>query len=146
MGNNAAIEHARRRGPLGWIGALAAALSLLAVVTLTRAQPPSAAPAQIQRGHAVFEQWCAGCHNPDPALQAHGGGLVGQVFAGTYALQQRYHGTEPAALEQRTDLHPAYIRQMVRQGRNLMPRTRKTEVSDADLDAVVAYLTRNNRR
>jgi hypothetical protein len=67
------------------------------------------------------------------------------VFSGTYSLEQRYHGAEPAALAQRTDLKAAYIRLTVRQGRNIMPRTRKTEVSDADLDAIVAYLTRNNK-
>ena len=122
--------------------ATAAALTLSAAGAPLLAQPPAA---QIQRGHEVFEKWCAGCHDPDPALQKHGGGLVGRVFAGTYTLAQRYHGSEPAALEQRTDLSPAYIRETVRQGRNIMPRTRKTEVSDADLDAIVAYLTRNNK-
>jgi len=143
MGTDGAIDGDRRCGRVsGIVGALAGALSLLVGATPALAQQP---PGEVQRGHAVFEKWCAGCHNPDPALERHGGGLVGRVFAGTYTLEQRYHGTKPAALEQRTDLSPAYIRLMVRQGRNVMPRTRKTEVSDADLTAIVAYLTRNNR-
>jgi (+)-pinoresinol hydroxylase len=120
------------------------AVSLLLVAGLALAQRPS--DADVQRGQEVFEKWCAGCHNPDPALQNHGDALVGRVFAGTYSLEQRYHGAEPAALAQRTDLKAAYIRLTVREGRNIMPRTRKTEVSDADLDAIVAYLTRNNKR
>lgn len=119
------------------------AVSLLSVASLALAQRPSAA--DVQRGHEVFEKWCAGCHDPDPALQNHGDSLVGKVFAGTYSLEQRYHGSEPAALAQRTDLKDAYIRLTVRQGRNIMPRTRKTEISDADLEAIVAYLTRNNK-
>jgi mono/diheme cytochrome c family protein len=119
------------------------AVSLLSVASLALAQRPS--DSDVQHGHEVFEKWCAGCHNPNPALQTHGDSLVGKVFSGTYSLEQRYHGAEPAALEQRTDLKAAYIRVTVRQGRNIMPRTRKTEVSDSDLDAIVAYLTRNNK-
>jgi len=127
---------------VGRMVGIAATWALLALAAQALAQEPS----EVQRGHEVFEKWCAGCHNPDPALQQHGGGLVGQVFAGTYTLEQRYHGSKPAALEQRTDLAPAYIQAVVRQGLNVMPRTRKTEVSDSDLAAVVAYLTRNNPR
>lgn len=124
----------------GRIACVAAALGLLGGVPLVLAQQS----ADIQRGHEVFEQWCAGCHSPDPALQRNGEGLVGRVFAGTYTLEQRYHGRKPAALEQRTDLTPGYIRLVVRRGMNVMPRTRKTEISDPDLTALVAYLTRNN--
>ena len=59
---------------------------------------------------------------------------------------ERYTTDLAAALTQRTDLKAAYIRLTVRQGRNIMPRTRKTEVSDSDLDAIVAYLTSNNKQ
>jgi (+)-pinoresinol hydroxylase len=132
----------RRRVRLGAIGAVAA--SLLSAASLAMAERPS--DSEIQRGREVFDKWCAGCHDPDPALQKHGDELVGRVFAGTYLLEQRYHGSEPAALAQRTDLKGAYIRQTVREGRNIMPRTRKTEVSDSELDAIVAYLTRNSKK
>ena len=43
---------------------------------------------------------------------------------------------------------PSYatqIRTMVRNGRNMMPQTRKTEISDADLDDLIAYLTQHNK-
>jgi mono/diheme cytochrome c family protein len=47
-------------------------------------------------------------------------------------------------LTERTDLTPAGIKTVVRTGMFIMPRFRKTEVSDADLEAVVTYLTRGN--
>ena len=53
-----------------------------------------------------------------------------------------YKGATPALLKERTDLNPAYIKQVVRQGLYVMPFFRKTELSDADLNAIVAYLTR----
>lgn len=122
------------------ISGAACALLILAAAGSASAQSQGAA----ERGHQIFDKWCYGCHAPNPAKQRPGGGLVGQVFAGTYTLQQRYQGAKPAALEQRTDLTGDYIRYVVRNGLNVMPRTRKTEIPDSDLDAVVAYLTRNN--
>lgn len=100
--------------------------------------------ADAAQGHAVFDKWCAGCHAP-AIKYALGTTLVGRVLAGTYALEQLYKGALPAALEQRTDLTPDYVRVIVRSGRNLMPATRKTEISDAELDALVAYLTSKGR-
>ena len=122
------------------IGTLVLCLTL-AIATHARADTPS----DSQKGHEIFEKWCAGCHNPNPALQKHGGGLVGQVFAGTYTLEQRYKGTKPAALEQRTDLTSDFIKYTVRHGLNMMPRSRKTEISDSDLDALATYLTQHDR-
>ena len=51
----------------------------------------------------------------------------------------------PALLEKRTDLTPQLIKTYVRNGISVMPIFRKTEISDADLDAICAYLTRNNK-
>ena len=51
----------------------------------------------------------------------------------------------PALLEKRTDLTPQLIKTYVRNGISVMPIFRKTEISDADLDAIAAYLTRNNK-
>lgn len=92
--------------------------------------PPTPKTAAVP-GQATYERWCSGCHGADPTL------------AGTHALQQRYQGSVPAVLEDRTDLAPDTIKLIVRNGMNLMPRTRKTEISDAELDAVAAYLTRS---
>jgi hypothetical protein len=61
--------------------------------------------------------------------------------AGTSILQQRYQNKVPAVLEERTDLKPEFIRVVVRQGVALMPALRKTEVTDVQLDALIAYLT-----
>jgi mono/diheme cytochrome c family protein len=64
---------------------------------------------------------------------------------GTLALQAKYKGAEPALLEKRTDLTLQLIKLYVRNGISVMPIFRKTEISDADLDAIAAYLTRNSK-
>jgi mono/diheme cytochrome c family protein len=116
------------------------AILLIALVLI----PVRAPAADATQGHAVYDKWCAGCHAP-AIKYAPGTTLVGRVLAGTYALEQLYKGSLPAALEQRTDLAPDYVRVIVRSGRNLMPATRKTEISDAELDALVVYLTSKGR-
>ena len=64
---------------------------------------------------------------------------------GTDALAAKYKGAKPARLEERTDLTPEFIKTFVRNGVSVMPFFRKTELSDADLEALSAYLTRNNK-
>jgi len=85
------------------------------------------------RGYVEYEKFCSACH----------GEGVGRP--GTQALQAKYKGAEPALLEKRTDLTPQLIKMYVRNGITVMPTFRKTEISDADLDAIAAYLTRNNK-
>jgi mono/diheme cytochrome c family protein len=80
------------------------------------------------RGAEVFEYWCAPCHAPGPR------------HPGTQALEALYKGAKPAALEQRTDLVPELTRSFVRTGVSVMPPFRKTEISDADLEALATYL------
>ena len=80
------------------------------------------------RGKEVFQYWCAPCHAP------------GARHPGTQALDALYKGAKPAALEQRTDLLPELTRAFVRTGVSVMPPFRKTEISDADLQALAAYL------
>ena len=60
---------------------------------------------------------------------------------GTAALGVKYKGEIPAVLEERTDLLPEFIRVVVRGGLFGMPISRKTEISDADLEDIIAYLT-----
>ena len=86
---------------------------------------------QVERGHRVYQKWCYPCHGP------------GTDKPGTIALAAR--GVKPAALEERTDLTAEAIKAFVRHGVLYMPTFRKTEISDADLDAIAAYLTRNNK-
>jgi len=110
---------------LGFV--LAAGLVLAGVAA---AAPPD--QDQIQHGHEVYDKWCWPCHG------------TGLGKPGTESLERR--GQKPAVLEERTDLTPATIKQFVRHGVLFMPRFRKTEISDADLDAIAAYLTRNNKK
>jgi len=85
------------------------------------------------KGYVQFQNYCSMCHGEGP----------GQP--GTMALQAKYKGAQPALLSQRTDLTPQLIKLYVRNGISIMPIFRKTEISDADLDAIAAYLTRNNK-
>jgi mono/diheme cytochrome c family protein len=90
--------------------------------------PPQAAAGQLARGKAVFDEWCAACHAPGPR------------HPGTQALDILYKGAKPGALEQRTDLLPTLTATFVRTGVSVMPPFRKTEISDAQLADLAAYL------
>jgi (+)-pinoresinol hydroxylase len=63
-------------------------------------------------------------------------------MAGTEALEAKYRGQKPAVLQDRVDLTPEVVKYFVRHGSGIMPFFRKTEVSDADLRAIAAYLCR----
>ncbi len=82
------------------------------------------------RGYIQFERDCVVCHGTGPARP------------GTRALKTKYQGKEPALLAERKDLAPDYIKTVVRHGITVMPPFRKTELSDSDLEDIVAYLTR----
>jgi mono/diheme cytochrome c family protein len=105
---------------------------LLAGAGLTTAAattPPSA-----ERGHAIFSRKCAPCHGQGPGDDGT------PNLPGTAALARKYKGERPAALEKRTDLPADVIRLFVRNGSGAMPMFRKTELSDADIEDVAAYL------
>jgi (+)-pinoresinol hydroxylase len=104
------------------------AMLLAAPMTQNAAADDAAA-----HGKQVFQLWCSACHK-----RLNPGDLP---VAGTSSLQRKYGDSKPAALELRTDLSPVTIRTIVRHGIKSMPASRKTEISDADLDALVAYLT-----
>jgi mono/diheme cytochrome c family protein len=95
------------------------------------ADAPSPAAKQ-ERGHAVFKYWCEPCHSRAPTAPA------------TAGLAIKYKGKVPAALEDRKDLTVEAVKTFVRQGVFSMPPFRKTEVSDADLDALAAYLSKRH--
>lgn len=80
-------------------------------------------------GRAVYKKWCGECHDDGPA------------YPGTRALTVKYKGSAPAALLQRTDLSPDFIKYYVRNGFSAMPIFRKTEINDAQLRALTVYLT-----
>ena len=100
----------------------------LAAASAAHAAPPAAAAAS---GQAVYEHWCAPCHAPGPG------------HSGTQSLQLKYAGKTPAVLLERTDLAPEAVAVFVRQGVLLMAPFRKTEITDAQLQALTAYVTRN---
>jgi mono/diheme cytochrome c family protein len=108
---------------------LAGLAAAMALAGAARADDETAEKA----GHVVFQKWCAPCHSPGPG------------HPGTQALAVLYRGAKPAPLEERTDLTPEIVKSFVRHGVSVMPPFRKTEVSDADLAALSAYLTRTKR-
>jgi (+)-pinoresinol hydroxylase len=95
---------------------------------------------ELERGRALYEHWCAPCHGPGI------GNNGAQHLPGTDALRVKYRGALPALLTERTDMSPDLVKTYVRQGITVMPFFRKTEIDDAELDAIAAYLTRNNAR
>jgi mono/diheme cytochrome c family protein len=113
------------------IGSLAAGLLVLGAA-------PGPAPADTiapgyAPGRAVYEKWCAACHDP------------GIIHPGTHALMTKYPGGSRASglITAWTDLPATYVRFMVRHGMSVMPPFRKTEISDSELAALAAYLSRN---
>jgi (+)-pinoresinol hydroxylase len=103
-------------------------ITCLAWVAMTHAAEP--VKTKTEAGHRVFIQWCAPCHS--------GSGFK----AGIAGLQAKYQGAKPAVLEERTDLTPAIVKAFVRNGTGIMPPFRRTEVSDADLEAIAKYLAK----
>ena len=121
----AALVSAR---PVATWQALVLGFALVLVLART-ALAADAAPAgqdTAPAGRAVFEEKCAMCHRQ--------GGM------GTGLLARRYP-KDPALLEERKNLNPDLIRAVVRHGIGNMPRISRAEVSDAQLTAIVSYLT-----
>jgi mono/diheme cytochrome c family protein len=103
---------------------LRAGLALLCIVMLGEA---GAAESELNaKGQQAFSHRCGMCHR-------EGG-------TGTFMLARRL-GAEQSLLEKRTDLKPDYIRFVVRWGLQNMPRISRVEVPNADMDAIVSYLT-----
>jgi (+)-pinoresinol hydroxylase len=99
-----------------------------AVGGLTQVASAQGAP-DAEHGRAVYEHWCAPCHAPGPG------------HPGTQSLQLKYDGNLPAVLEEREDLTPAVVKTFVRQGILSMAPFRKTEITDAELEDLAAYLS-----
>lgn len=126
---------------------LVLAMALLTLASSAAYQSATAAPAgakgvgktsapaesRLTRGQAVFRHWCTPCHGK------------GLNMPGTTALDAKYLGKLPAALEDRTDLDAAAIGYFVRNGVSIMPTFRKTEISDAELADLSLYLGRKRR-
>lgn len=88
----------------------------------------------IERGRAKFEHSCAPCHGA-------GRGDDGRaMLPGTDALRIKYRGELPALLEARADLNVDAIRAFLRRGTWSMPAFRPTEVTEAEIRDIAAYL------
>ncbi len=64
-----------------------------------KAQPNS--NALVARGQEAYQARCIACHGRVSSAENAG---IGTRVAGTQALEARYQGQKPAALEERTDL------------------------------------------
>ena len=90
----------------------------------------AAAHADSSAGKQVFNEWCSACHMDSP-------------FApGTIQLRQ-LRGPANAIIEQRSDLSEALVRLLVRQGVAGMPKFRRTEISETELEQLIVYLVKN---
>ena len=86
----------------------------------------------IAKGEKIFVNQCEFCHGR------------GIEQGGTHRLRQRYGGTVTEYVQDRTDMEPEYIRNIVRNWNIGMPAIRPTEITDEELEWLIAYLTRNN--
>lgn len=77
----------------------------------------------------MFQRWCVPCHGTQPNAP------------GTLRLRWN-RGEAFALLEQHRDFDPAYIADSVRRGRGEKPAFGPTEIADAELAAVIGYLTK----
>lgn len=96
-----------------------AAAAMLLASTAGRASDPA------PTGRDQFRQTCGGCH------------LAGGF--GTRVLARRVPQGQ-AELENRTGLNADYVKLVVRHGMGSMPQIRRTELPDAQLDAIARYL------
>ena len=117
---------------------IAAGLAVALCTSVASSQQRDGGAPQGQ-GKQVYDHWCLPCHGT-------GLGLPGfNELPGTQQLRIKYRDTQISPLlTERTDLVPDFIKVIVRQGVSFMPQFRKTEISDAELDALAAYLVRNN--
>jgi mono/diheme cytochrome c family protein len=93
----------------------------------------------VQRGNAKFQRSCAPCHGAGPGNDGRA------ALPGTDALRLKYKGALPPLLEARTDLTADILKVYVRRGSWSMPPFRKTELTEAELEDIAAYLATSPR-
>jgi mono/diheme cytochrome c family protein len=100
--------------------------------------PQGAAPAP-EHGRELFQHTCAPCHGKGPGLDGS------KMLPGAAALAMKYKGERSPFLEERGDLTADQLRFFVRHGTGAMPMFRKTEVTDAQIDEIAAYIASSAR-
>ncbi len=88
---------------------------------------PDGVDARPRSGEASWKLFCEGCHMPGPEAP------------GTRVLAARL-GWGKAPLKGRQDLDPTYVKYVVRHGLIEMAPLRPTDITDEELDALIAYL------
>ena len=83
--------------------------------------------ARPRSGEKSWALFCEGCHKPGPEAP------------GTRVLAARL-GWDKAPLKGRQDLAPDYVKLVVRRGLIEMAPLRPTDITDEELDALIAYL------
>lgn len=107
---------------------------VLASAAASAQSPSAASPSAAMRGKTLLQHKCQPCHGTERSDMGRA------MLPGTDALRIKYKGALPAALEQRGDLNQDVLRAYLRRGSWSMPPFRKTELSDADIADIAAYL------
>ena len=102
-----------------------ARLFMLLLVSATLAHP---ARAEEMSGRAVFDHYCSWCH-------------AGADGPGAMQLA-RTRGKDQALLTERRNLQPGYIEEVVRHGLRAMPPFAPSDLNDARLKALIAFLAK----
>lgn len=95
-----------------------------------RPEPPSGSRLTASDGERVYQLRCGYCH------------LDGGMGTNLLIKQRMAVGESPAMalLANRKDLTADYVKAVVRQGKNAMPPQTRVDITDAELNAVAAYL------
>lgn len=127
------------------MGHLLASIALAATATAAVAGPPQFPPYQMRAplpagdrlehgkdGAALFSNRCGACH------------LIGGMGTNLLTKERVMAGQPPETglLTNRTDLSRGFIKHIVRNGKLAMPRLTRVDVTDAELDAIAAYLAK----
>ncbi len=116
---------------------------VVALLALGSAAAGSAQQSAVQRGNAKFQHSCAPCHGAGVGDDGHA------MLLGTDALRIKYKGAVPpvpALLEERTDLTAPVLKVFVRNGSFSMPPFRPTELTDAEIADIAAYIADKAKR
>ena len=94
--------------------------------------PAAKAGPERHAGQQTFEFWCAPCH------------AAGAEHPGTRRLAERL-SPELSVLLERPGLEAAYVQAVVRNGFQMMPPFRATEISDEQLNALAVFVADASR-
>lgn len=103
-----------------------------AKVPVQKQKAPAGITSDLDKGPAIFNHWCRPCHDAGPG------------HPGTMALTQRL-GEEQSVLLERDNLTVDYVKYVVRNGLQMMPPLKPTEISDADLEFLASFVAPGKR-